>query len=244
MLFLRPVPPDEASVDPQPQAWRVFDAPGDQSGSADAARADDAGGPVAALPAQLRSPVGIALIAAALLGLVAVAVALGGTPSDGLGPSSSGLGSFDPAGVAGGDLVVDVAGAVARPGVYHLPAGSRVADAIAAAGGFGPRVDPNAVAASLNLAAVVHDGDRVLVPSRDDTPASTRGAASGSQGLVDLNHASAEELDALPGIGPVTAQKIISARAAAPFRAVDDLLTRKLVGQKVFDNLKALVTVG
>jgi competence protein ComEA len=137
-------------------------------------------------------------------------------------------------------------GGVARPGIYRLAAGARVGDAIAAAGGFGPRVDADRVAAQLNLAAPLRDGDRVVVPSRDDA-AAVAGDGSGprsSPGLVDLNHATAEELDALPGIGPATAAKIIAARAEAPFRTVDELRSRGLVGQKTFDKLKSLVTVG
>jgi competence protein ComEA len=173
-------------------------------------------------------------------------------------PAATGAraGSFAPdaALVAGPGLVVDVAGAVLRPGVYHLPAGSRVADAIAAAGGFGPRVDAPATQA-LNLAAPLADGAQVRVPSRDDaagrgaaSPGTGSGTASGSGaasgGPVDLNTATSAELDALPGIGPVTAGKIIASREERPFSAVDDLKTRKLVGTSVFAKLAGLVTVG
>jgi competence protein ComEA len=150
-------------------------------------------------------------------------------------------------------LVVDVQGAVVRPGIVQLPAGSRVGDAIAAAGGFAPRVATDRVARSLNLAALVHDGDQILVPSRDDPATSTGGgvAASGAPPggsggggeLVDLNHASAEALDALPGVGPATAAKIIAAREEQPFASIEDLRTRKVVGDATFAKLKALVTV-
>jgi competence protein ComEA len=170
--------------------------------------------------------------------------------------TGAGVGSFAPdaALVAGQGLVIDVAGAVLRPGVYHLPAGSRVADAIAAAGGFGPRVDALA-AQALNLAAPLADGVQVRVPSRDDAAgpgagspgtgsggASGGGAASGSP--IDLNTATSAELDTLPGIGPVTAGKIIASRADRPFSAVADLQTRKLVGASTFAKLTGLVTVG
>jgi competence protein ComEA len=183
------------------------------------------------------------------------------------GPRGTGaiIGSFAPdAGlVAGPGLVVDVAGAVLHPGVYHLPAGSRVADAITAAGGFGPRVDAPA-AQALNLAAPLTDGVQVRVPSRDDPPAGGAaargatgggtaggaplgGAASGSDaggGLVDLNTATSAQLDALPGIGPVTVAKIIASREEQRFSAVDDLQKRKLVGASTFAKLAGLVTVG
>ena len=154
----------------------------------------------------------------------------------------------------GSDIVVEVAGAVAVPGVYHLPEGSRVGDAIRSAGGYGPRVDAARATGALNLAALLEDGAQVVVPSRDDASlgadgsGSVRGGeptggASDEGGLVDLNGATQAELEALPGIGPVTARKIIAARDAEPFTAVDDLRTRKLVGQKAFETLRALVSV-
>jgi competence protein ComEA len=150
--------------------------------------------------------------------------------------------------LAGAQLVVDVQGAVVEPGVQHLQAGARVADAIAAAGGYGPRVDAARAASDLNLAAAVHDGDRIVVPARGDPP--PPGAGGGSQAggsssgvLVDLNTATASELDELPGIGPKTAQKIIDARTEKPFASVDELRDRKIVGAATFEKLQTLVTV-
>lgn len=149
-------------------------------------------------------------------------------------------------------VVVDVQGAVLRPGVLQLATGSRVGDAIAAAGGYGPRVDAERAGRELNLAAELHDGDRIVVPSRDDPAAGAgpqaSGAATGSGGggaggLVDLNSATAAELDELPGVGPVTAQKIIDARAEKPFASVDELRERKVVGASTFEKLRDLVTV-
>ncbi len=149
---------------------------------------------------------------------------------------------------AGAQVVVDVQGAVVRPGVQRLAAGSRVADAIAAAGGYGPRVDAGRVAAELNLAAPVKDGDRIVVPARGDPgPSAANGATDGGGssggGLIDLNSATASELDTLPGIGPKTAQKIIDARAEKPFASVDELRDRKIVGAATFEKLQSLVTV-
>ena len=208
---------------------------------------------------------GISAVVAAAI--AAILIGIGPRPgplvldADAAGPRGTGaiVGSFAPdAGlVAGPGLVVDVAGAVLNPGVYHLPAGSRVADAITAAGGFGPRVDAPA-AQTLNLAAPLTDGVQVRIPSRDDTPAgdaspraTSGGTASGGNpgsggvgGQIDLNTATSAQLDTLPGIGPVTAAKIIASREAQRFSAVDDLQKRKLVGASTFAKLARLVTVG
>jgi len=131
-------------------------------------------------------------------------------------------------------LVVDVAGAVRRPGLYRLPQGSRVADAVARAGG--PRA--NAEVALVNLAAPLADGEQVVVPQRGAV-----GAAAGSPNApVDLNTASAEQLDALPGIGPATAAKIVQYRQAhGPFRSADDLDAVPGIGPSRIAQLKGLV---
>lgn len=150
--------------------------------------------------------------------------------------------------VSAAPVVVDVQGAVVDPGVQQLAAGSRVADAITAAGGYGPRVDAARAAAELNLAAPVKDGDRIVVPARGDPGPSaangaTHGGGSSGGGLIDLNSATASELDTLPGIGPKTAQKIIDARAEKPFASVEELRDRKIVGAATFEKLQSLVTV-
>src|SRR5262245_756698 len=131
---------------------------------------------------------------------------------------SSGSGSGDGAEVsfaadsaheAGGtqDVVVHVAGAVGRPGVYRLPAGSRVTDAVRRAGGFVTRANEDAI----NLAARLSDGQQVVVPRSGGGPASATPAA-GQTGPISLGSATVEQLDQVEGIGPVTAQKIIEYR--------------------------------
>jgi competence protein ComEA len=227
----------------------VFDAPAAPAAtSSEPAGQPEAGPGGLTLSAFAATPTALGLAAAVLVAGLAAAVALGGLPgaaADIGGPSASTqVGADDHV----GELVVEVVGAVAKPGVYHLAAGSRIGDAIGAAGGFGPRVSAERVAAELNLAAVLHDGDRILVPSRDGPAPSLAGGkgkgAGASPGLVDLNHATEAELDALPGIGPVTAAKIVAARNESPFASVDELRSRGLIGQKTFDKLRPLITVG
>jgi competence protein ComEA len=143
-------------------------------------------------------------------------------------------------------IVVDVEGAVANPGVHSLAAGSRVADAIAAAGGYSTQVDIAAAAAALNLAERVQDGQKIHVPARGEGPILPGAATSpppGSGGLIDINHASSEELESLPGIGPVTAGKIIAAREVQPFATIDELDTRDVVGPSTLEQIRDLITV-
>lgn len=137
-------------------------------------------------------------------------------------------------------LVVHVAGAVRQPGLYELAEGSRVSDAVARAGGATAKADTAAV----NLAAPLADGIQVLIPSR---VAGAAGAAAGSEGApgrrVSLSSATLADLDALPGIGPVTAQKILDYRAQhGGFSSVDDLDAISGIGPARIEQLRDLVT--
>jgi len=134
-------------------------------------------------------------------------------------------------------IIVDVEGAVARPGVVRLASGARVADALAAAGGTTPDADP----AALNRAATLRDGARVYVPRYGETPPAGS-VGSESERKVDLNHASAAELESLPGIGPSTAARIVRARDLRAFTRVEELQTRGLVTARVFSDIRDLVT--
>ena len=145
-----------------------------------------------------------------------------------------------------GQVTVDVAGLVVRPGVYTLPAGSRVEDALAAAGGPQPGAD----LAGLNRARVLVDGEQLAVgvAGAPAVPPATGGAttgnATGPAGLVDLNTAGIEQLDTLPGVGPVLAQAIVTWRTDhGRFGSVDDLQQVTGIGPSRFADLRALVTV-
>jgi competence protein ComEA len=138
-------------------------------------------------------------------------------------------------------VVVSVVGLVARPGLVSLPAGSRVAAAVEAAGGLLPEADP----ASVNLAAVVADGQQiaVAVPGAAPSPAGTAGGTVPG-GPVNLNTATVSDLDALPGIGPVLAQRIVSYRdQQGRFTSVEQLDDVPGIGPSIYDQLKTLVTV-
>jgi competence protein ComEA len=138
--------------------------------------------------------------------------------------------------VAKAKLVVDVAGAVRRPGLYRLEPGARVADALAAAGGATRRANVDAV----NLAAPLADGLQVIVPLRGAAGASS--SSPSATAPVDLNSASVEQLDALPGIGPSTAQKIVDYRQAhGAFHSLEELDAVPGIGAGRIAQLKGLV---
>jgi competence protein ComEA len=137
-------------------------------------------------------------------------------------------------------VVVSVVGLVARPGLVTLPSGSRVAAAVEAAGGMAPEADPG----SVNLAALVTDGQQIVVGAAGAAAAEGEaGAASGTGGRLNLNTATTGELDALPGVGPVLAQRIVDHRKQGPFTSVDQLDDVPGIGPARAAELAELVTV-
>ncbi len=145
-------------------------------------------------------------------------------------------------------IAVYVSGAVVRPDVYSLPEGSRVKDAIEAAGGFAAGAERE----GLNLAAPLADGAQVRVPRAGEAalPSSpvllptTPARASVPGGRVNLNAASPAELDALPGIGPVLAQRIVDDRVAnGPYRTLEDIKRVRGIGDALYEQIKELITV-
>jgi competence protein ComEA len=142
-----------------------------------------------------------------------------------------------PARAAAAKLVVDVAGAVRRPGLYRLAPGTRIADAVTAAGGPTAHAEVELV----NLAAPLADGEQVVVPARGATQAAP-GAAASPTAPLDLNTASLEQLDGLPGIGPTTAQKILDYRQAhGAFHSREDLDAVPGIGPSRLAQLEGLV---
>ena len=136
-------------------------------------------------------------------------------------------------------LVVHVVGAVRRAGLFRLRDGSRVADALARAGGPTRHAD----LAAVNLAAPLVDGEQVVVPRRGPGGSAAVSAAPGAGAKVSLGSATVEQLDELPGVGPVTAQKIVDWRSThGPFRSVDDLDDVPGIGPARIEQLRDLVT--
>jgi competence protein ComEA len=179
-----------------------------------------------------------------LLALVAIAVLLIANRK----PASQGVILAEPPTPA--PLRVHVTGAVAAPGVYALPAGSIVLDAITAAGGPLPEADQNV----LNLARLVRDGDQVAVPLRAAAGTPVEGQAVGVNSApgvtpaavlpLNLNTATTAELETLPGIGPTLAQTIVDYRAEhGPFATIESILDVPGIGEGKFEAIKALVTV-
>ncbi len=147
------------------------------------------------------------------------------------------------------NIAVDVEGAVVKPGIYALSQGSRVQDALVLAFGLSEKADRSWVEKNLNLAAKLSDGAKIYIPRLGELQNSTTnfvqgvasdGSIANPNSLINVNSASSSELDALPGVGPATAQKIINNR---PYNSVDELLSKKSVNSKVFSQIKDKVSI-
>ncbi|MGN6034848.1 helix-hairpin-helix domain-containing protein [Brevibacterium casei] len=260
----------------------------------DVVTSDTAGDEEPVEPRRVRLPVLIALAVATIAVLVlaywvlrpadteqapsAPAPAAKDAPAPGAGDAAPGgqgaageTGGASPGADPAAEVVVHVTGEVENPSVVTLAGGSRVRDAVDAAGGLTADADAEAV----NLARIVTDGEQIRIPAvGEDPPASapTAPAPSGADGSgsgadssgsgspgsgggadasgsgtgakIDLNTADSTTLQTLPGVGPVTAEAIIAHREATPFTSVEDLLLVKGIGPKTFESLKDLVTVG
>ena len=177
-------------------------------------------------------------------------------PGSTVGPGPGGAATGTPGPGGAGVITVHAAGQVAAPGVYSVPAGARVADVVTAAGGLAAEADVD----SLNLAAKVADGSRIYVPRKgeqvpaagggpvggaSDPTGAGGGPSGGAGGPVDLNSATAEQLDTLPGVGPATAAAILTYRTRhGRFKTVTELLEVPGIGPSKLEALRPLVTVG
>jgi competence protein ComEA len=141
-------------------------------------------------------------------------------------------------------IQVDIEGAVAAPGVYKLPANSIIQDALVFSQGLSADADRAWVAKNLNLAAKLYDGAKVYIPEVGEAAVpvtdSSDQSSIGSQNLININTASSDSLDSLPGVGPATITKIVNGR---PYQNINDLLDKKVVSSKVFDEIKDKITV-
>ena len=134
------------------------------------------------------------------------------------------------------ELVIQMDGAIVRPGVYRLPSGARLSDALAAGG-----LRADADLGGMNRARRLRDGERVTVPGAGGAAGS---GAAGVEGLLDLNSATAAALEALPGVGPVLARRIVEHRTSrGGFQRLEDLLQVKGVGPRLLDGLRARVVI-
>jgi competence protein ComEA len=160
-----------------------------------------------------------------------------------------------------GTILVDVEGSVVRPGVVRVVAGSRVEDVIQAAGGLQNDADEVYISQNINRAMKVGDGMKIYIPSLKETKTSynpilsnasgktshnygngvaTSGQPSQNGSFVSINMASKAQLETLPGVGPVTAQKIIDTR---PYERLEDLVTKKAIGPSLFEKLKNMLSL-
>jgi len=192
----------------------------------------------------------VAAVAVLLMPTGAAEPSAGNDPAALLLESPSASAPFGSVAPASGTIVVDVEGAVAAPGIRELAAASRIADAIEAAGGYAADADL-AAAASVNLAQPLTDGQQVRVPRVGEAavaaaPSALAGGGGGpaANGQVNLNTATPEELEALPGIGEVTVQKLVAARQERPFTSLQDAVDRGVMNRGQLEDIQGLATAG
>lgn len=137
-------------------------------------------------------------------------------------------------------IMVDVQGAVQRPGVYNLAKDARIQDGLIAAGGLNSDASREYVAKSINLAAKLTDGTKIYIPFKDEKGSVANLATGQSTEAININTASESQLDSLSGIGQITAEKIINNR---PYSTIEELKDKKVLSQSVFEKIKEKVTV-
>lgn len=191
------------------------------------------------------------------MGLVGLVLLVGGMVSSGvvsktfIKSTKSGVQAQKTTSLEAAAAKVDVSGAVIKPGVYTLSSDARVEDAIKAAGGVTDFADPMYLSKTVNLAQKVADGMKIYIPNAGEahSPSSGQAGQSGAPAVagasaqsssVNINTASLSELDQLPGVGQVGAQKIIDTR---PYSGIEELITKKAVTKSVYEKIKDLVSI-
>lgn len=186
---------------------------------------------------QFRLPIGLSLVGIVLI--------VGGIFASGLNKSAGRSKEYPKESLVDSQkmISVDVSGAVNAPGVYQLKDGSRIEQAITIAGGFTETASGEYISKYLNMAQKLSDGSKVYVPfNGEEIPVNQAGMVAGAktQTKVNVNTATQAELEALPGVGPVTASKIISDR---PYSGVEDLLDKKIISKSIFEKIKDSILV-
>lgn len=193
-----------------------------------------------------RTPAGVLIAGLAAIGVTAAI--LGACSAVGGAHGGSASASVEPVvGVVSAEAsssqasaVIHVVGEVKKAGLYALPSGSRVSDAVAAAGGATKKADLSLV----NLARTVTDGEQIRVPAKGETAAAATEDASTAPAVVNLNTATQQQLETLPRVGPSMAQRILAYRQEnGGFRSVDELRNVSGIGDKTFEALKDFVSV-
>lgn len=195
---------------------------------------------------QFKLPIGLSLVGIVLI--VGGMFASGLTKSKPKDPSASSGRGFPKESLVESQkfISVDVSGAVAKPGVYQLKDGSRIEDAVAAAGGFTETANGEYISKYLNMALKLSDGSKIYVPVAGENSVPSGGGGGGTVAgvsateKVNINISTQAQLEALPGIGPVTASKIISDR---PYQAAEELLNKKIVNKSTFEKIKDQLVV-
>jgi len=142
------------------------------------------------------------------------------------------------------EVVVDVAGAIEKPGIYRLKADARINEAIEAAGGFSSQADQEWISRNLNLATKLSDGQKIYIPKKGEAKKAGQEILGSSQQKININSASQSELETLSGIGPSFAQRIIEYRQKnGGFKTVEEIMAVPGIGKKTFEKIKEKITV-
>ena len=139
------------------------------------------------------------------------------------------------------EIIVDIAGAVVKPGVYKMENGTRLGQAIGMAGGFSDQADMDLVNRQLNLARIVNDSEKIYIPEKGEEVSQVAGVKTS---LININLASSSELESLPGIGPSFAQRIIDYRENNNgFKSIEEIMAVPGIGEKTFEGIKDQITI-